>query len=190
MIGFVTGTRAVIAAVVLGLGLAGCSSDDPEPRIAPPSTPTAPSTTGTSAETPPEMPEAAKGTDAAAAEAFVEFFFEMVNYAQVTGDVQALKDLARLCAGCESGTTSIVDTYEHDGQIRGGEGSARQFKVGFLERDPRPWASVECTVFTTEQTVDMPGRANDERYPAGSTDVRLLIEPTTDGWVVRSLVTR
>ncbi|WP_459976177.1 DUF6318 family protein, partial [Nocardioides pyridinolyticus] len=96
-------------------------------------------------------------TDAAAAEAFVEFFFDMVTYAQTTGDVAGLQALARLCDGCDGGTDSIVDIYARGGEIRGGEGSARDFEVGYLRRDPEPWASVECTVFTAKQTIDLPG---------------------------------
>lgn len=190
MIADVTGTRAVIAVVALTLALAGCS-DDPEPKVADPTpTPTAPVTTEASGPTPPEMPEAAKGTDAAAAEAFVRHFFNVVNYAQSTGDVNGLKALSELCEGCDGGTATIVDAYDQDGEIRGGEGTPRRVEVGFLERKPRPWATVECTVVTTKQTVDLPGTTEDQTYPAGSTDVRLLLEPTSDGWLVRSLVTR
>ena len=184
MIVSVTGTRAVIAAVVLTLGLAGCS-DDPEPRVAPP-TPTAPSTTGTSVETPPEMPDAAKGTDAAAAEAFVRFFQDAVNYAQRTGDVELLRRLGLKCGGCDAGVNFIQDAYEGNGTITGGDGSLVGIDIGFVGvRNER--AIVDCIVVTTKQTVDLPGSEHDAVYPAGRQPIRFILDPADPGWVVRYL---
>ncbi|WP_028636087.1 DUF6318 family protein [Nocardioides sp. URHA0032] len=189
-----TGTRAVIAAVgvALALGVSACSGGDPEPRVAPPSTspPTSPSTTPASDTVPPTMPPEARGTDAASAEAFVKFYFDTVNYAQSTGDVNALNHLAARCGGCDAGVQSIERTYDEGGSIKGGEGRAAEFKTGFLDKVGGDWAVVECTVFTRKQLIDRPGESDDVRYPKGSTDVRLILQPSSGAWVVRSLVTR
>ncbi|MCB0896707.1 MAG: hypothetical protein H6529_07170 [Nocardioides sp.] len=186
-----TGTRVVIAAgaLTLLLGAAACSSDDPEPRVAPPSS-SPPTTTPASSPTAPTMPPEARGTDAAAAEAFVKFFFEVVNFAQRTGDVSVLKTLGFRCGGCDAGVDSISSTYSHHGHIEGGEGRPAGLETGFLQRASGDWAVVECTVVTSKQFVDQPGKDNDKRYPAGKTDVRLILQPRSDAWVVRSLVTR
>ena len=185
MIAPVTGSRAVIAAVALLLGLSACSGEDPEPRVAPPS-PTAPSTTGTSAETPPEMPEAAKGTDAASAEAFVKFYQVAVNYAQETGDVEGLQELGLNCRGCDAGIDFIVDVYENEGTISGGDGRITDVDVGFIgEQHER--AIVDCVVITTRQDVDLPGTERDTVYPSGRQPLRFILDPSGESWVVRSL---
>jgi hypothetical protein len=190
----VTGTRAVITACSLlsVLALGACSGDDPEPRFAPPSSsaPASPSTTAASDPVPPTMPAEVNRTDAAAAEAFVRFYFEAVNYAQGSGDVSGLGPLAVKCRGCDAGVRSVTETYDDGGVIRGGRGHVVQFKTGFLDRDPNDWAVVECTVVTSPQVVDFPGTGRDRQYPKGSTDVRLILEPSQDAWVIRSLVIR
>lgn len=184
MIADVTGTRAVIAAAALTLALAGCS-DDPEPRVADP-TPTAPSTTEASGPTPPEMPEAAKGTDAAAAEAFVKFYWEMVNYAQQTGDVDALQELSSKCVGCDAGIASIERTYSQDGSIVGGDGRVVALDTGFIGENFER-AVVRCVVVSREQTIDLPGEKNDKTYGGGRQPLRFILDPSGDAWVVRSM---
>lgn len=184
MIADVTGTRAVIAAAALTLALAGCS-DDPEPKVADP-TPTAPSTTEASGPTPPEMPEAAKGTDAAAAEAFVKFYQQTVNYAQQTGDTDALSKLGLKCRGCDAGVEFIVDVYDKDGTISGGDGRMVDFDIGFVG-DENERAIVDCVVVTSEQRVDLPGTSQDDVYPAGRQPIRFILDPMGEGWIVRSL---
>ncbi|GAB3197244.1 hypothetical protein GCM10027062_08560 [Nocardioides hungaricus] len=183
-----TGPRAVVAAVVaavvLVLGLAACSGD-PEPRVAPPS-PTVPSTTGTSVQIPPQMPAVAKGTDAAAAEAFVRFYQDTVNYAQQTGDVKALRMLGLKCRGCDAGIEFITDVYEGGGTINGGDGRVAEFETGFVGEGYER-AIVDCVVITTKQKVDLPGKGRDAVYPAGRQPIRFILDPSDEGWVVRSL---
>ncbi|MGY2704174.1 DUF6318 family protein [Nocardioides sp. HB32] len=189
-----TGTRAVIAAVgvALALGVSACSGGDPEPRVAPPSTspPTSPSTTPASDTVPPTMPPEARGTDAASAEAFVKFYWEMVNYAQATGDVGGLKELATKCNGCDAAVEFVQESYDGGGRIIGGTGHLSSFKTVFVAMHGSSWAAVECRIRSSSQTVDKPGTSADKSYPGGLTDVRLYLEPTDGAWLVRSLVTR
>jgi hypothetical protein len=196
MIGIVAGARAVIARLPLVLVLAagGCSGDDPEPRVAPsgsssPSTSPSGSSSTAGDPTPPTLPAAAKGRGAAAAEAFVRFYFANVNFAQRTGQTSRLEGLALRCTGCAAGVASIRATYRGGGAIRGGDATADNWKIGFLKRSTEDWAVVETRVSTTKQTIDMPGSTHDERYPAGHTRVRLVLQPRRGSWVVRSLVT-
>ena len=172
------------------LGVSACSGDDPEPKVAPSTAPTSPSTTAASDPIAPTMPPEAKGTDAAAAEAFVRFYWEMVNYAQETGDVDGLQGLARKCIGCDAAVKFVVESYSGGGRILGGTGRTGSFKTVFVKMHGGSWASVECRVKTDPQKVDRPGTSEDTTYPGGLTDVRLYLEPTDDAWLVRSLVTR
>lgn len=184
MIGFVTGTRAVIAAVALTLGLAGCSSDDPEPRVAPPS-PTSPSTTGTSAETPPQMPDAAKGTDAAAAEAFVEFYWETVDYAQRTGDLDPLRQVSSEdCLACRSGIQRLEEIFAKDGVISGGTSRVARPKTVFVEGNAGLDAVVEFDLSSTRQRIDYPAGETDEAYRGGTSAMRARLQRDGIGWIM------
>ena len=113
MIGPVTGTRVVItaAAVTLLLGLAACSSDDPEPRVAPP-TSQAPSTSSTAPTTSPS------GSDDE--EAFVRGFFQSVAQATQTGKTAAfLAMTAPTCANCRVLASNIEDAFAGNRRVEG-----------------------------------------------------------------------
>ena len=78
-------SRTVITALSLlsVLALGACSGENPEPKLADPSpsssVPASPSTTAVSGPVEPTMPAAARRADAAVAEAFVEFYWEMAG---------------------------------------------------------------------------------------------------------------
>ncbi len=186
MIGSVTGTRAVIAAAALSLALAGCS-DDPEPKVADPAptTPSAPTTepSDPSGPTPPAMPDAAKGTDAAAAEAFVEFYWGLVNEAQTTGEVDALRMFADNCPTCEGGISSVESIYRDGGEIRGKGGAVSNFSTTFSEGE-KVRAVVAFTLTNAKQKVDFPGVDRDVTYPGGSLQYQAIVEHGSDGWRV------
>jgi hypothetical protein len=191
MIGLVNRSRTVITAMSLlsVLALGACSDDDPQPRFAPPSSPapSSPSTTAVSGPVAPTMPATARGTDAAAAEAFVKFYWEMVNYAQATGDVDGLKALAPRCGTCAAAVDYIVDVYERGGHIRGGDGRFRDLRANFLDHNGEPRALVRGDLISTRQLVDFPGSKNDESYPGGTLPFEVLAEVTSDGWVVLTM---
>lgn len=193
MIDGVSRTRAVLTAAVLlsALALGGCSDDEPEPKFAPPSkAPTSPSTTAASGPIEPTMPTAAKRHDAAAAEAFVKHYWAMANYAQATGDVSGLEDLSLRCTNCDHSIASVQQVYQGGGTIRGGENRATRLKTTFLLRPAGDWAVVELDLLTKKQEVDLPGSSDDLNYPGGRTGIRMMLEPSGDSWVVRSMVKR
>ncbi|HEY0951987.1 DUF6318 family protein [Nocardioides sp.] len=183
-------TALTALALVPVLALGACSGDDPEPKLAPPpssTAPSSPSTTAVSGPVAPTMPAAARGDDAAAAEAFVKFYWEMVNYAQVTGDVDGLKALASRCGTCDAAVDYIANVYERGGHIRGGEGRFRDLRANFLVREGRPRALVRGDLVSTRQRVDLPGSKKDESYPGGTLPFEVLVEVTSDGWVVLTM---
>ncbi|WGX94585.1 DUF6318 family protein [Nocardioides sp. L-11A] len=116
------------AALVLLLSAAACTDDSPDPRDptstwSPTGTIDTPSPTEPPTEPPsePGLPEAAKQASEDGARAFIEYYWELINYAQVTGDVKALKAAsATTCKGCQAGIRGIRRHYQSGGTIVGG----------------------------------------------------------------------
>ena len=107
--------RRVVVALFL-LALVGCSHSSPKPAPMPSvSTGTAsPSASGA-----PSMPAAAEGTDAAAAKAFAKHYFDVINYATVTGDTAPLLALSDpSCESCQAIAQNIDRAYSAGGRIR------------------------------------------------------------------------
>ena len=113
------------AAVLTPLVLAGCGGDDPAPKL-PDTAPTATSSTSPSpaaAVDPteePTLPPEANGNDEAAAEAFIRYYWDVVDYAQLTGDLRTLKKLSLpSCASCNSGNAYLREMYAAGGSLEG-----------------------------------------------------------------------
>ncbi|WGX99860.1 DUF6318 family protein [Nocardioides sp. QY071] len=116
---------AAAAAAAVLLLVAGCSDDGPSPRD-PTSTwsPTGKMETPTSAApdpVEPDLPAAAAEASEAGARAFIGYYWELINYAQATGDVKALRSVsASTCEGCMAGIRGIEKHYKAGGSIVGG----------------------------------------------------------------------
>jgi len=191
MIGGVNRTRAVIAAlsVIPVLLVAGCSDDEPKPKFDPtPSvSPTSPSTSPAGGSARPSLPADAQGTDTAAAEAFVEFYWQTVNYAQATGDVDALRRLGDdSCKACQGGVEYLEEVFAADGQISGGDGVVKIRESTLLPDGDVSEAVVKFTLTSTPQHVEYPGTEKDKDFPGGRTTMNALLAQTAAGWVMQS----
>ncbi|WGX95699.1 DUF6318 family protein [Nocardioides sp. L-11A] len=124
------------AALVLLLSAAACSDDSPEPRDptstwSPTGTIDTPSPTAPPTE--PELPGAATRADEEGARAFITYYWELINYAQVTGDVKALKAASGPnCGGCGAGMDGIRRLYKSGGHLEGGDYKVRLKKINQL----------------------------------------------------------
>lgn len=111
------------------LGVVGCSDDSPGPEPGPSptgsvSTPSPSSSSSAPEPAPrePALPGAAKQATERGARAFIAYYWDLINYAQVTGDVTALKRVSgSKCEGCTAGINAIRDHYASGGRIEGGE---------------------------------------------------------------------
>lgn len=188
MIGPVTDARVVIAAVALLLGVTACSGDDPEPIVAPTpssSAPSDPSTSPVAGTAAPTMPPEAMGDDADSAAAFVKFYWETVNYAQATADVDALRELAtNSCASCRAGAASLEEIFESGGDIVGGIGTVTVENTNFVRDSGVTSAVVEFEVASTRQRVNYPGDSEDQVVPAGTVKLRAVLDPAAEGWAM------
>ena len=122
-----TGTRAVLATVVtvLGLGVAACGGEDPEPNVAPsaPSSSSAPSappsTTGTAVDTPPEMPDEASQQTQPGAERFVHYWFDALSFGMTTGETGTVSKASDAeCGSCQALIRQIDELYAKGGRVQ------------------------------------------------------------------------
>lgn len=188
MIGRVSRTRATLTALTLIslLLLAGCTDDEPKPKFAPPSS-DAPTSAAPTSSVAPTMPAAASGADAAAAEAFVKFYWDTVNYAQESGDLHPLRQLADpRCAECEAGVKYLEGVFQADGRVIGGDATLEVQKSTLVEGAGRQDAVVKFVLSTTPQRVDYAGTDKDESFAGGQRTVNALVQPSGGTWLMRS----
>lgn len=119
------------------LALAACSEDEPrapEPTPSPSGTTPAPTPSPSAKPTEPVLPEAAKEPTEAGARAFITYYWDLINYAQVTGDVKTLRRTsAANCAGCTAGIDGIRDVYKDGGRVEGGDYSVSIAELSELD---------------------------------------------------------
>ena len=186
-IAVVTRTRTVLGAMscLSVLALAACAGEEPQPKLAPSPSPSAAPSPSSSPPEPvePTMPAAARGTDAAAAEAFVKFYWAVVDYAQTTGHLGGLEEMTdATCRACMAGLRALEETFAKGGEVRGGTKSVSHVKSAFFDGGAR--ITVWCDLSNTRQVVDLPGTSKDEVYPASTTSIQSVLRATDDGWVL------
>lgn len=115
-------TRVVLGALALSVVLAGCGGD-PEASPDPTATTSAVSTTPSTPPTPsaPALPDAAMANTKAGAIAFVRYYVEVINHAQITGELTSLRSLAADgCRPCARIRKELTRIYDAGGHIEGG----------------------------------------------------------------------
>lgn len=167
--------RAPKAAALLlaaTVALSACSDDDPdspEPSPTPSSTSASPTATPSAKPTEPVLPEAAKKATEAGARAFITYYWDLINYAQVTGDVKALKKASGSnCNGCRAGIRAVQSHYESGGHIEGGDYAIDVLAINELKSHSTPVRAFEAklAVENAPQTV-IDGDGSERRESAG-----------------------
>lgn len=182
--------RLAAVAVALTLLLVGCSDDDPTP--APPLTPsestrTTPTRTPEPTDVPtlPTPPAALANEGAVGAEAFTIYFWQVVDYAQQTLDIDALRALTHDdCDGCQGALAFLQGVIDHDGRIQGGDGTVAILDTKQLFAGTRKSVSVTFDLTSTRQIVDAPGRKNDQIFPAATVRNRFVVDKLDGDWRV------
>jgi hypothetical protein len=182
-----------VVALLLSFAVAGCDEDDPSGSPPPSSTPSSPDasspTTATAAATPtgpvePTLPTEAERADKAGAAAFVEFYWDAVNYAQATGDTELLKSLAiESCAGCNGGIEAISEIYRRGGRIVGGQ---QRVTESILTPTPSGGWTASITVHIARQRITGAGDLNQTSNP-GTVDLLLAVNHQRGSWFVTYL---
>ncbi|HET7414974.1 MAG TPA: DUF6318 family protein [Arthrobacter sp.] len=189
--------RAWFASAVMAItiGLVSACSANPEPAPLPQSSTPVETTTGTprpagdptpSPDGPPTLPAAARGTSARAAEAFVRFWIESLNYAATTGETSGLRRSSTAsCAACGAIARFIERTYQRSGHIEGDGWEPGTFKVvsGGTSGD----LVVEVVVEVRPQVVIASPEAGPTRYPGGRRLKTFWLSRTHRAWLVDRL---
>lgn len=136
--------RAALAASLVALALlAGCSDDDPSPgdpsaTSTPTGTPETPTTSATAKPTEPALPDAATKATEAGARAFITYYWDLINYAQATGDVKTLKRVSGpRCDACTGINQTLRNQYKQGGRIEGGTNKIHILKATELTTDSK-----------------------------------------------------
>lgn len=180
---------AVAALLVAGL-LAGCDDEeDPPEPIESSSEPTSSATSATTEPSPtgpvePTLPRKAEGENQAGVEAFVTFYWEVVNYATKTGDVRLLRRLYQpSCTACEAGSNGIELIRERGGKTRGG--NYRVLMLEPVESANGNWAVITRTRVGTQRTI---GAGDlDGTFPGGKAKWLIGVARIQDSWSVTTL---
>jgi hypothetical protein len=184
---------AGVVALLLSFAVAGCDEDDPSGSPPPSSTLSSPDssspTEATSAATPtgpvePTLPTEAERADKAGAEAFVSYYYDVVNYATATGDVAQLKTLDEpSCGGCQNGIELIEKVYGRGGRIVGGD--YRVLKLESLQLHGDVW-SVTARTHVNDQFVRGAGDLN-QKYPGGRSGLHFTLHFQEGAWKTTTL---
>ncbi|KQZ70705.1 DUF6318 family protein [Nocardioides sp. Root151] len=180
---------ALVLALALVLFAASCSDDDPDSNADPtpsPSDTTTPSpTTSTTADAEPTEPPEPDGMgedSKRGAELLVRYYLEVVDYAQLTGDVRKLKTLARPgCEACNTVATGLHKIYKQDGFVRGGRHTIQELKVTRLDSGEHAAFRVDLTLHSSRQTARASAAATLDTVPKSVDDFLFALSMDTDG---------
>jgi hypothetical protein len=178
----------LVAVLVLLLSAAACTGDDPDADG--PGDPTSswsptgtmdPSSTGSGEPVDPvepELPEVAREASEEGARAFIAYYWELINYAQATGDVKALKAVSgTTCTGCAKGIAAVSELYEPGGHAEGGayELSIKHVKVINSEDKALRGVEARYDVRNAEQVIVRGDGTRETIAPATTTYLSYLI---------------
>lgn len=182
--------RAALAASLVALALlAGCSDDDPSPgdpsaTSTPTGTPETPTTSATAKPTEPALPDAATKATEAGARAFITYYWDLVNYAQATGDVKALKRVSGPnCRRCMAGIEGIDDLYGEGGHLTNADYRATVLSLKEVNVDSGDAYAFESrTDVSNAAHVSVDANGNEEKFEASTLTYLLYLLWIDDHW--------
>jgi hypothetical protein len=187
--------RSLVAALMLLGSLVSCSDDEP---TSDPQEPTSSATVSPSPTEPPSepvMPEIARHDTNRGAAAFVEYYWQTVDYAEATGETQPLRALgAKGCDKCNGGLQYLVRVNSAGGRIEGDPRTVKVKQVRRVKTDGGVFAFVNASVVAPKSR-EYYG-AHDKRnrtWPGGTTTYQFVARFETqesqwllDTWEIKS----
>jgi hypothetical protein len=126
----------VVSAVIGTVLLAGCSEKQEANDTLP--SPSAAETTEELPEVGPAdfpVPDEARTKDAAGAEAFVRYYFELINYTSSTLDAEPLRQLSDGCDDCDRIATNAEENAKAGNRYEGGHITVTEMAPPLVEND-------------------------------------------------------
>lgn len=165
--------------VALALLLSGCGGDPP-PAAPPPPSPSPSHATAAA----PEMPEGAKEDSREGANAFVRYYVDLINHAQLTGNTATLARLEEPgCGSCNNGRKFLNGVYSAGGHIL--EGQIRLKIIDSFRNRALPGWTIDAALVFGPQTVVRPWRSpSNEELNGGRTVATYLVKRTEDRWAM------
>lgn len=196
--------RAVVVAlavVIAGGGTAGCDGGppDPEPTPPPPSvdvSASGPTTSGAPvppvAPAVPTLPAAAREASEEGARAFVGYYWELVNYAQATGDVRRLRRASGpKCEQCQRGISAIATVYANGGYITEANYTPTITRFGRLQGTATRVRAFEGTVRVTNGAHKQVAADGTEReFPPSELTYEIYLLWVNERWRLDVMETR
>lgn len=166
--------RWVTAVLLTGaLALTACEADPAEPAEPTSSAPTsseptsAAPTTEPTGPVEPTLPPQAEQNTKAGAEAFLHFYWDVIYYAQSSGDTALLKNLAGPdCDGCGGAAEFVERVYAKDGHIQLEPYDLRSIRIQRFDVDSGAEIySGTLTSLSSRQTITVPGEKTQHVAP-------------------------
>lgn len=175
--------RACLTAILAsGMALGACGKEPmtPAPTVAA-------SVSATPTRTPsaaPVLPEAASKNTMRGALTFIQHYFQLINFAQATGQTNALAVAEHVgCNSCTKGRRYLDSVYSVGGHIEGGELSGTLASARTNGR-VNSW-TIRMNLSFTPQTVVRPGSdPASEVLKGGRTPATFIVTYRNDAWTV------
>jgi hypothetical protein len=178
-------SAALLAAFAAGaLALAGCQANPTPPPLA--STSTSPTPSPSPATAAPTLPAEAQGTSNAAAKAFVRHYFDTINHAMNTGEVEQFRLLsAENCESCAAIAGNIDATYAAGGEISSRGWSLRSVTV--VPGQPAQAPILDLGVRLTRERVVERAGAEPRTFEGGKQPMTIHLVRQDNEWRVSRL---
>lgn len=178
----------IVAAALPLAVLAGCGEDEPKPKFEEPTSASPSESSSPEEPVEPTPPAAMKGDGVEGAEAFVEYYFDVVTYAVLTGDTTHAEKLALPdCASCRGLLDTVDAVYDKGGSVRGGEMRAEDVRMAAKEvaADSLQAYGGRLTLDVTKQVVRGTGDGDlDGEAQASQVPVQIQVVHSRSGWAV------
>jgi len=133
----------------------------------------------------PTLPDEAKGSDEAAAKAFVRHYIDVLNYAGPAGDPEPLRHLSDPnCAACVAIADLVAEVHEAGGDIEGRGWSVRTVTV--VAHKPRR-AVLDARILVHPQRVRTSSTSAVNTFKGGPRLKTFWLSRNETSWVVTRL---
>jgi len=188
--------RRLLAALVLLPVLVACSDKETGGPRADPSEPTSSATVEPTPTEPtsPAMPSAVRRLNDDGAAAFVDYYWQVVEYAELTGDVASLGRLGSVaCTKCRGGIGYVTKVHRQGGQILGDPRVVTVIGVNHFRDGPVRFALVDARLQTPpSREFYGPGDKRNRRWPGATVRYQFALRASDgkqwrlDTWEVES----